>query len=408
MNHKNSPSLHSIDIEQNEEALRQGILNGVYDIHGEKIKMFQCKRALSVGAIATGLTLLAGNVWAAEKPTIQIAILLDSSNSMDGLIDQTRQQLWTVVNALTDVRKDGEIPDLEVALYHYGNDSLPPDEGFNRQLTDFTTELDGVSEALFTIRTNGGQEYSGWVIQDAINQLNWDSDPEDFRTIFIAGNEPFDQGSVNWAEAVNLAKNQDVLVNTIYCGNAESRERDLWAAGADLGDGANFNIDQNRAVVIRPSPYDAEIRRLNDELNQTYLPYGSLGEQGLERQLVQDANAGAAIVTRGISKSSAYYRNSSWDLVDAIAEAEVSLETLAETALPEELQGLSLAEQEAYIADIQTEREQIQAQIRDLTAQREAYLSSLPTDEDAKDTLDYVMIQALRSQLARKGFVLPR
>lgn len=161
------------DIEQKEGFLRQGKINVFYDIRGEMVKMFQFKRTLSVGAIATSLTMITGGVWAAEKPTIQIAILLDSSNSMDGLIDQTRRQLWTVVNALTDVRKDGEIPDLEVALYHYGNDSLPPDEGFNRQLTDFTTELDGVSEALFTIRTNGGQEYSGWVIQDAINQLNW-------------------------------------------------------------------------------------------------------------------------------------------------------------------------------------------------------------------------------------------
>lgn len=370
--------------------------------------MFYLKRALAVGAIATGLTLFSGGVWAEEKPTIQIAILLDSSNSMDGLIDQTRRQLWTVVNALTDVRKDGEIPNLEVALYHYGNDSLPPDEGFNRQLTDFTSELDGVSEALFSIRTNGGQEYSGWVIQDAIEQLTWDNDSEDFRAIFIAGNEPFDQGRVDWSKALNLAKNQDVLVNTIYCGNAESPERELWVAGAELGDGANFNIDQNRAVVIQPSPYDAEIRRLNDALNQTYLPYGALGEQGLERQLMQDANAGSAIVTRGISKSSAYYRNSSWDLVDAIAEAEVSLDDLPDNALPEELQGLSLAQQEAYIANTQAEREDIQAQIRDLTAQRETYLSSLPTEEDAKDTLDYVMIQALRTQLAQKGFVLPR
>ncbi|BAW97600.1 hypothetical protein NIES970_25540 [[Synechococcus] sp. NIES-970] len=370
--------------------------------------MFHIRHALSVGAIAASLTLITGGVWAAEKPTIQIAILLDSSNSMDGLIDQTRRQLWTVVNALTDVRKDGELPNLEVALYHYGNDSLPADEGFNRQLTDFTTELDGVSEALFTIRTNGGQEYSGWVIQDAINQLSWDNDPDNFRAIFIAGNEPFDQGRVNWAEAANLAKRADVLVNTIYCGNAESVERDLWAAGAELANGANFNIDQDRAVVISPTPYDDDIRRLNDELNQTYLPYGAMGEQGLERQLMQDDNAGAASVSRSIAKSSAYYRNSSWDLVDAIAEAEVSLETLEETALPEELQGLSLAEQEAYITNTQAEREDIQAQIRDLTAQRESYLSTLPTDEAAKDTLDYVMIQALRSQLARKGFVLPR
>jgi hypothetical protein len=57
------------------------------------------------------------------KPKIQIAILLDSSNSMDGLIDQTKNQIWKVVNVLTDVTKNGETPTLEVALYHYGNDS---------------------------------------------------------------------------------------------------------------------------------------------------------------------------------------------------------------------------------------------------------------------------------------------
>jgi hypothetical protein len=29
---------------------------------------------------------------------VQIALLLDTSNSMDGLIDQARSQLWRVVN----------------------------------------------------------------------------------------------------------------------------------------------------------------------------------------------------------------------------------------------------------------------------------------------------------------------
>lgn len=36
---------------------------------------------------------------------------------MDGLIDQTRTQLWQIVNYLTKVTKDGEFPKLEVALY---------------------------------------------------------------------------------------------------------------------------------------------------------------------------------------------------------------------------------------------------------------------------------------------------
>jgi hypothetical protein len=32
------------------------------------------------------------------RPTVQIAILLDTSNSMDGLIGQAKTQLWNVVN----------------------------------------------------------------------------------------------------------------------------------------------------------------------------------------------------------------------------------------------------------------------------------------------------------------------
>lgn len=342
-----------------------------------------------------------------DKPTIQIAILLDSSNSMDGLIDQTRQQLWNVVNALADVRKDGKVPTLEVALYHYGNDSLPYSEGFNRQLTDFTEELDGVSEELFGIRTNGGQEYSGWVIDSAVKQLNWVEDDEDFRAIFIAGNEPFDQGNIPWDEAVTLASRNGILVNTIYCGSAESPERNLWAEGAELASGANFNINQDRAVVVQESPYDDDIRALNDRLNTTYIPYGDSGVRGLTRQLEQDMNSGAALLTRGASKSSAYYRNSSWDLVDAFDDGAVDLATLDEEALPEELQGLSLEEKEAAIATTQAERAEIQAEIRELTAKREEYIRRLPTDDpNPQDTLDYAMIQALRTQLAKKGFVL--
>lgn len=341
-----------------------------------------------------------------EAPKIQIAILLDSSNSMDGLIDQTRSQLWNVVNALTDVRKDGKVPEFEVALYHYGNDFLPPEEGYNRQLTNFTPELDLVSEKLFEIQTNGGQEYSGWAIQSAVRQLAWDGDRDNFRVIFIAGNEPFNQGKVPWRKAVHLAKQGDIIVNTIYCGGAESGERSLWVAGANAALGENFNIDQDRPVIVQSSPFDDDIRVLNDRLNNTYIPYGGEGARGLERQLEQDLNAGAAIVTRGTSKSSVYYRNESWDLLDAVSGEAVNLSELSDAELPPALQGLTLEEKEEYIATTQTERDTIQQQIRALTEQREAYIRSLPVDDGEMNTLDYAMIQALREQLSRKGFVL--
>lgn len=341
-----------------------------------------------------------------SKPKIQIAILLDSSNSMDGLIDQTRSQIWKVVNVLTDVTKNGKTPVLEVALYHYGNDGLIGSEGFVQRLSPFTTELDVISEKLFSIQTYGGLEYAGWVIQSAMRQLNWSDNPEDFRVIFIAGNEPFDQGEVPWREAIAKSVAKDTLVNTIYCGDAESEERSLWSQGATLAKGSSFNINQDRAVAWIPSPYDQEIIDWNNKLNATYIPYGEEGAIGQQRQLEADANAGEQLVVRGASKVSNYYRNSSWDLVDALEAEGGNLAAFEEEALPEPMRNMTLTEREKYIESVRNEREEIQGKIRDLYRQRDEYIAKKAPDSSPKDTLDYVMIQALREQLAAKGFNL--
>lgn len=338
-----------------------------------------------------------------KVPTIQIAILLDSSNSMDGLIDQARTQIWEVVNALTKVRKNGQIPRLEVALYHYGNDSLPSSEGYNRLLNQFTPELDLVSEQLFGIRTNGGQEYAGWVMRSAMAELDWDDDPQNFRGIFIAGNEPFSQGAVPWPQAIAQAVNKDTVVNTIYCGGAESNERQEWAAGALRGKGEHFNLDHNRTVVYIPSPFDPEIEALNQKLNDTYIPYGTEGAAGLSRQAEADMEVGAQAPTRAISKASDFYSNTSWDLVDAVEEEVVALDRLEPEALPAPMQSMSVAEREDYVASMQTQRTEIRQQLQALAEQREEYLRSLPHNQ-GEATLDQLMIAALRKQLAAKGF----
>lgn len=339
------------------------------------------------------------------KAKIQLAILLDSSNSMDGLIDQTRTQLWEIVNALTSVTKDGEIPELEVALYHYGNDRLPSQEGFLTLLNGFTPELDRVSEKLFSIDTQGGQEYAGWAIASALKELNWSGEEENFRVIFIAGNEPFDQGPVDWQDSASLAASRDILVNTIYCGDPEAGDRGLWVAGAQAGQGNHFNINHNRAIAFIESPYDRDIELWNQRLNETYIPYGIEGEAGQERQQIEDANAGAQIASRGASKASTYYRNASWDLVDALDEERVSLEELADTALPEAMQGMTLAQKYEYVAQKKAQRASIQAMLRDLNQKRTEYIAQqTQTNPETADTLDAVMIEALHQQLAAKGF----
>src|SRR5690606_16450630 len=136
---------------------------------------------------------------------IELALLLDTSNSMDGLIHQAKSQLWKIVNELTSCRKGGHSPDLRVALYEYGNSGLPDDGGWVRQVLPLTDNLDDVSEKLFALKTNGGDEYCGRVIQAATDGLDWSDDDEDLKIIVIAGNEPFTQGNVDYKKACRAA-----------------------------------------------------------------------------------------------------------------------------------------------------------------------------------------------------------
>ena len=60
-----------------------------------------------------------------DRAKIQIALLLVTSSSMDGLIDQARSYPWKSVNELTLATKNGKPPKIEIALFDYGNSNLP-------------------------------------------------------------------------------------------------------------------------------------------------------------------------------------------------------------------------------------------------------------------------------------------
>ena len=86
----------------------------------------------------------------AKDQTIMIALLLDTSNSMDGLIDQAKSQLWKIVNEVAVAKSvDGKRPNIKIALYEYGNDNLSANEGFIRQVSTLSEDLDVLSEKLF-------------------------------------------------------------------------------------------------------------------------------------------------------------------------------------------------------------------------------------------------------------------
>lgn len=376
------------------------------------------KRLLIVASLAVCGTLgLAGDAGAKSSPdgpppkgpSVQIALLLDTSNSMDGLIEQAKSQLWRVVNEfILAKQRDGRPPAIEVALYEYGNDNLPAQEGFVRLVLPMTDDLDAVSERLFALKTRGGQEFCGQVIRDAARQLTWSKSGGVYKAIFIAGNEAFSQGTVDYRESCRAAIRQGIIVNTIFCGPTSQGEQTGWSDGAALADGRFMSIDQDHKVAAIPAPQDAEIARLGVDLNRTYIPYGKMGREGQARQAAQDSNASSAspgaLVSRSISKGCAnLYCNDAWDLIDAIKTGKCKLDDLGDDDLPEDIRKLGKTERKARVDDVGRDRETIQKRIMNLNAEREAFLLAERKKQAAagEETLDSAILKAVREQATR-------
>jgi hypothetical protein len=341
------------------------------------------------------------------KKSIKIALLLDTSNSMDGLIDQAKSQLWNIVNELTKASCDGDKPEIQIALYEYGNNWLNPYEGYIRQVVFLTKDLDLISQKLFELKTNGGDEFCGQVIKTSLDQLDWNNSADDLKLIFIAGNEPFTQGSIDYRDACYRSKNNGIIINTIFCGDFNEGIRTNWKHGAEITGGEYMSINQDCKTIYIASPYDDKISQLNKKLNNTYISYGTQGRQKKENQVAQDLNASGISqvneVKRAVSKASHVYKNESWDLVDAAEQEDFEITKIKEEELPAEMKGMSESDKVKYIETKSKEREQIQKEIIELNKKREEFVAQQQEASSKENVLDDAMLKAIKEQAKLKN-----
>ncbi|MBX7209449.1 MAG: VWA domain-containing protein [Verrucomicrobiaceae bacterium] len=381
-----------------------------------KTKTFSIRRAaLHVAAFATITAPVAAKEAVVDpKPVtdnealVQLAILLDTSNSMDGLIEQAKTQLWKIVNEFNGAKQGDKTPVVQVALYEYGNNNLSAGTNWIRQVLPFTRDLDKVSDELFKLTTNGGSEYCGAVIRDAIDKLEWDRSSKVYKAMFVAGNEPFTQGPISADESCKSAISKGVIVNTIHCGSESDGVNGGWRRGAHIAEGKFLTIDQDKAVAHIEAPQDKEISRLSIELNATYIGYGAAAPAAKANQTAQDSNAAryksaGAEVQRAVTKSSANYSNEKWDLVDAAKKGTVKLEAVPAADLPKEMKELKPEERKAYVDQKSAEREKIQAEIRRLNEERQKFVAAKQKEAGKTDTLDTAISKVVREQASAKA-----
>lgn len=316
-------------------------------------------------------------------PKIQAAILLDVSGSMDGLIEQAKAQLWNMVSTMGKATCDNNVqPKIEIALYEYGRTTNDAKAGYVKKINGFINDLDSLSQNLFSLKTNGGDEYCGQVIYSSLQELQWDASPESYKVIFIAGNEDFLQGNLHYTKACNEAKKKGVIVNTIYCGDKMQGIKEHWNLAGECGNGSFTNINQHAREEEIPTPYDSLIYSLNDRLNNTYIAYGYGGAGYKAKQEQMDvANAGmskSAGLKRINTKSNGVaYNNAGWDLVDAKEkDGDGVIDKVDKKLLHDSLKNKSTEEIKKIVTAKSIERNKVQKEIKTLNTQRDAYLAA--------------------------------
>jgi len=349
-----------------------------------------------------------------SNPKIQAAILLDVSGSMNGLIEQAKAQLWNMVSTMGRVQCKGVIPQIEIALYEYGRPSNGAANGFVKQISPFTTDLDMLSQKMFSLTIEGGDEYCGQVIYTSLKELKWDTAATNYKVIFIAGNEDFLQGSLQYNKACAAAKSKGVIVNTIYCGDRMQGIREHWNLAGECGNGSFTNINQNATIDDVPTPYDSALITLNDQLNETYIAYGSVGQASVAKQKEVDKmnfamNKSAGLKRTKVKGNAGLYKNSTWDLVDKYADNLEAIDQLDKKALPDSLQSKSKEEIKKIITIQSKQRSIVQQQMGSLNAKRDAFITKEKSTIAAGkniETLESAIETIIRAQAKRYDMLI--
>ena len=357
-------------------------------------------------ALATLLLTLTASMAKETRP-VDVVVILDTSGSMENLLDAARARVWDVVNELGRMKPT---PELRVGLVSFGTDLASEEQGFIVQHLDLSDDLDEVYSELMGLTIGGGTELVGRALNDSLENMSWSRDYDALRVVFLAGNESADQGveDDDFRLVARAAREQGIIINSLYAGNREQGVVEKWHEVAQVGKGNFSAIDPSTGSIQIAAPQDKLLLELNASLNTTYVPFGEKGQDGMTNQIAQDSNASRLGVqscsSRIVAKGGALYNNASWDLVDKTLEEGFEWDTISLADLPENMQSMTAGERVEFIETKRAQREDIQSGIQSASEAREVFVKQAIAKRIGESGLGETMRKVIREQAMAKGF----
>ena len=346
----------------------------------------------------------------ADSPRIEVVFALDTTGSMANLIEAAKEKIWSIATTMASAQ---QAPEIRIGLVAYRDRG----DAYVTQVTDLSADLDSMYATLMDYQAGGGgdtPESVNAALDAAVQQMSWSGQDDTYRAIFLVGDAPPHMDYPNerrYPEILAEANARGIVVNTIRCGESTETER-TWQQIAAATQGEYFSVGQSGNAIAIATPYDEPMARLSAELDETRLYFGddvAKAETAAKVAATEKLHEFASLASRArraafntleAGRDNLFGEN---DLLTAI-EAGTSLEEIEEAELPATVRAMAPAAREAYVVEQAEKRKELSERITQLARQRDAYLAAeAAAIEDADDSLDYQVFEAVRSQAATKG-----
>ncbi len=379
-------------------------------------KMFHVAMSAALVALA-GLALPAVSAdkpAPAKKPKVEVVFCLDTTGSMGGLIDGAKAKVWAICNQIAGGKPT---PDLKVGLVAYRDKG----DDYVTKVVDLTDDLDKVHAQLKTFQAAGGgdtPEHVNKALEDAVHKIKWSDDKKTLKIIFLVGDAPPHMDytdDVKYPITCKKAVEKNIIINTIQCGTDADCTKS-WKDIAAKSEGSFAAIPQDGGVVAIATPYDARLAKINSDLADTTLAFGTVKVRRaaeMSKDAAKRLEPGAAADRAGFAGKSGGGGAApkaraaggpgaarGGDLVEAVREKKVDLAKLKDDELPDEIRKLKTTkEREEYVKKVETNRVKLQKEALDLDKKRGTHIADeMKKKGKGKDSFDNSVLEMLRKQ----------
>lgn len=342
------------------------------------------------------------------RPRIEVVFALDTTGSMDQLIEGAKRKIWAIADELASAEPQ---PELSIGLVAYRDRG----DAYVTQHYPLSSDLDAVYQQLNALSAAGGGDGPESVNQalfEAVHNTSWSDEPNTYRTVFLVGDAPPHedyQNDVPYLHTVKAAVARGIVINTVQCGE-QQETTPIWSAIAQATQGSYASIAQSGGMQQIAAPMDGEIDRLNAELSDTVLPYGASEQQAVVREKARVAAAAPAAASASrqsfLSKKGGGIVTGRGDLLDDVRSGRVDVAKLSKSELPSELRELSPEARSQLLQQRGAQREQIKRKLDALVKERSSYVrveEQKRRKSGERDGFDSEVMRAVKSQASERA-----